>query len=523
MKKNILGSFGEHILHKKYLLLVFYVMFYACIGFVLSKKMGAFGCFDDCPNIMAGWFVLKGKVLYEQVFYNHQPLIVYISQLVQYLGKPESIYHLILYHRLSLFLFSFAFGILLILRFRVPAFLFLIFYESTKYYFFGDRFLAEAFIVYPAIYLAGIVWGSLSQQVKHISRVDVIFGTFCAWFIFYMREPYAPLALLLFLFVLIKAESWRIRLFAIGFFLLATFGFLFLFPVSDYFFNVVTVNQQFHLQRPFTIDDVLRSFFYPVVIFLDGKFTTLWLFESFLSAIYIVLIILSLTFRVGYRYLLLLFFSLGFANFRLEQPGLMYYEAFHMLSWYALFLFSLFLLLFMLRNKIKTLFLIFNVVLFCGLAVFLLSTGSYVREKTDPSSLFFEGYNQYYTTGEVVRRLSSPSDTLFLDGWNDLIYWQAQRTSPYMYSWYTSIMPGFMRYKTAREDLLAHNPPDFFYGACKEWPFSRVSQAFLSQYVNISFQGKPTCLYMNSLSAMEVSKAAKERILELGYRLEPGV
>src|SRR3989344_1885928 len=135
---------------KSYLftLLFVYILIFFLTHFVLYRKIGAFGCFDDCPNIMAGWFLLKGRVLYEQIFYNHQPLIVYFSELIQWITSPKSLYQLVLFHRLFLYLFSFCFGILLVIRFRLKGFLFLLLYETTKYYFFGDRFLAEAFIVY---------------------------------------------------------------------------------------------------------------------------------------------------------------------------------------------------------------------------------------------------------------------------------------------------------------------------------------------------------------------------------------
>ncbi len=506
------------LLVRPVVLLLFYFVFFLAIHLVLYRKIGAFGCFDDCPNIMVGWFLLKGRVLYEQIFYNHQPLIAYLSAIIQNFTKPQTIYQLIVYHRLFVYLFSFLFGTLIVLRFRITGVLFLLFYESTKYYFFGDRFLAEALLIYPTVFLFGVLWEAFRKR-QYISQNDLLIGTIFAWMIVFLREPYVPLALFLYVFLLVKTEKTQSRLISLLVFgFLTIFLFLF-FPLGDFYFNVVTVNSQFHLQRSFTPLEGVTLFFYTVAIFLYGKVTSLRFFEISLSVAFFVLIFLSLKQKMPFRLIMFLLVALGLANLRFEEPGLMFYKSFHMLCWYSLFLFSIFLLLFTLKDKMGRMFQICIGALLLSLGTFLFWPGSYLSEKTDSSVFFFLGYNQYFTTGELVKRLSTPSETLFLDGWNDLIYWQAQRISPYPYSWYTSIMPGFERYTKARELLLARTPSDFFYGACKEWPFSKVSAKFLSRYKHVLFHFYPTCLYIRTPIASQLSKNDIKNMEERGYTL----
>ena len=50
--------------------------------------------------------MLRGKTLYSQIFFNHQPLMAYLSFLIQALSQPKTLYHLILFHHLFIILFS---------------------------------------------------------------------------------------------------------------------------------------------------------------------------------------------------------------------------------------------------------------------------------------------------------------------------------------------------------------------------------------------------------------------------------
>src|SRR3989304_6758934 len=205
--------------NKTNIFLIFSYSLIALLFFALNlQRIGAFGCSDDCNNIMGGYFLLKGKHIYSEFFFNHAPLMAYISFLVQKISHPTTIYQLILFHRLSLFVFAFAFSVLLLIRFKWIALAFLLVFESVKYSFFGDRFLAESFVVYPAVYLLGLVLFKIKNE--KLKPFDYIFSSIFVWFIIFMREPYIPLALFLYLCLVIGKKDIREKITSIGIFLI---------------------------------------------------------------------------------------------------------------------------------------------------------------------------------------------------------------------------------------------------------------------------------------------------------------
>src|SRR5579871_1635124 len=132
--------------------IVVLVFFTGVLYKIYIPRINAFGCFDDCNNFMGGYFLLHGKRLFSEIFFNHAPGMAYISYLIQSLFHPRNLYELILRHRQFVILFGFFGNLFLLLRFGWKASGFIILYELSKFYLFGDRFLAEAIIVYPIVY-----------------------------------------------------------------------------------------------------------------------------------------------------------------------------------------------------------------------------------------------------------------------------------------------------------------------------------------------------------------------------------
>src|SRR3989344_5269199 len=141
-------------------------LLYAILYQIYIPRVNAFGCFDDCFNYVGGFFIANGKHIYSDFFFNHQPIPAFLSYVVQTLTNPINIFDLVLRHRQFLMLFGLLFNALLIIRFRLPAFLFIIIFELSKFYVFGDRFLAEGIIVYPIVYLAGLTLLKLSNDKR---------------------------------------------------------------------------------------------------------------------------------------------------------------------------------------------------------------------------------------------------------------------------------------------------------------------------------------------------------------------
>ena len=258
------------------ILLFLLIPFYAILYKLYIPRITAFGCFDDCFNYVAGYFIANGKHIYSDFFFNHQPIPAIISYFVQTATHPINIFELILRHRQFLLLFGFLFNALLIVRFRYIAIPFILTFELSKFYVFGDRFLAEGLIVYPLVYLFGIVLLKLSKQ--KLFTIDYLLSAILSWFVIFSREPYIPLAVLLFVIILWgKFEKFKKR--SLGIFAILTAVLLvYIGDLKEYFFNVVSINQAASLAvvMPANINSSMfgpkpmQIFFYPIYIFSYG-------------------------------------------------------------------------------------------------------------------------------------------------------------------------------------------------------------------------------------------------------------
>lgn len=503
------------------LLLPFYVILYK----IYIPRINAFGCFDDCNNFMGGYFLLQGKAIFSEFFFNHQPFAAYISFVTQLITNPQNIFELILRHRQFVMLFSFAANAFLIWRFRLPAFLFVLLYEPAKFYLFGDRFLAEGLIVYPLTYMAGLVLSKLSK--RPLVSSDYYLVSIAAWFVVFMREPYVPLALFLLAMILFEKNIQRIKIWPIAIFMGLSTITLLTVNLPEYFFNVFTVNYTAVLPSDIKADmfgnRYIQAFFYPIYIFFYGHSNIL---RSLLILIDIIFLanLFVLIRNKSYRMVIVILVILALANIRVILPGSMFYEAFHMVVWFALFIFTTSYLIFS-NIKQKTPFYASILVLSFALLFFVSSHSYFVHESFDQHRELLTNYGEVMQMGEVVRALSKPGDTLFLDASDDIIYWQAKLPSSYKYSWYTSAMPRFKKYTDARIEMFHTSPPTFYkeFGLCPKksdiGELYRLPDFIANQYVRLYNLDKPSCLFVRKDKIKHISSTqwakAKEHLFSI--------
>lgn len=511
-------------------LIVLLVPLWIFLRAAYRDRIGAFGCFDDCFNYMGGYFLLEGKRLFSEIFFNHMPGMAYISTAIQYVTKPESIYMLLYEHRMFMIYASIAADAALILRFGVAGFAFALLYETTKGFLFGERFLAEGLIVYPVVYLFGIAWGSLSG--KKVPAWELVSSAVLTWFIVFMREPYVPLAIALFAVLLWQTKQSRVRGISIAVFLLLSVVTVMLHDVKEFWFNVVVVNLQSVAKTEASANaaggwGIAHIFFYPITVFFGGSWNLFRYIEAAISAV--LLMLAGITFiskKQGKHLVYFAFFILALANVRTIMPGSLYYGTFHHLVWYAL---AIAVAVLFVRDswahRATRPFAIGSMVFFAGLVAWNWFSGdSYLAERVDRQTEITTNYAQYYATGETVRRLSGTGDTLFLDEWDDLIYWQAKRVAPYQYAWYTSVMPQFEKYRQAREAMFDATPPTFYYGKCaSDGVSSSLPPAYANDYVRLTAGGKPSCLWILKDKYLQISDAQWASVSEFQYGKHPVV
>ncbi len=505
------------------LLLVPLLVLWVFLRSIYRDRVGAFGCFDDCFNYVAGYFIGSGKKLYSEIFFNHQPLMAYLSAVVQYLNKPDSIYLLIYRHRMFMIYASLAANVFLTLRFGLVGFAFSLLYETTKGFIFGDRFLAESLIVYPLVYLVGLEW--LSRGNKKVYRMEFLVAAAASWFVVFAREPYVPLALFLLAVLLWRNRNHAWAKAALLLFLALSTASIARFRIADYWYNVVTVNRQVVAaseiggQNLFG-EGLITVFFYPLfLLFGSGEWNLFHTIEAGLSVIFLIVLWYRGTNR-RWSSVLLSVFVLGLANIRPGVPGKLYYAQFHHIQWYALLIaVVLFELSHLWQEKRKVLASGLSAC-FVGIAVYAIASHqSYLWERVDRQTEFTTNYGHVHVIGDVIKTLSNPGDTLFLDEWDDLIYWQAQRLSPYRFSWYTSFMPQIARYREARLEMFQNNPPDFYYGKCQGDSNDQQSLPTdeVGNYVRLTSSGKPTCVYVKKSKLVSISDAQWQTVNDL-YR-----
>lgn len=507
----------------RFLPLLFLVPIYVILYKIYIPKVNAFGCFDDCFNIVAGYFITNGKRLYSEIFFNHQPLMAYFSSFIQTAFHPINIYELILIHRKSLMVFSFIMNVFMVFRFGTPVLGFVLLYEFSKFYIFGDRFLAEGIIVYPLVYMVGLVWQKYT--CKKLYWYDYVLSSLFAWFIIFLREPYVILSFFLFLLILFGKPFSYSKKIALGLLILLVIFFLAITPLQEYFFNVVTVNNQIFRSEVNEQNllglGAVKLFVYPILLLFGGEWNIFRHFIVGLDLIFLATLLLLLRVKKERGVLFILFLILGFSNIRIVPPGKIFYAAFHMIVWYGLFIATLIFLLtdlFFYKKKIAASLLIILIIPLFYIAG---SPKSFIREKIDPHYELITNYGKELQVGEVVRLLSKPTDTLYLDGGDDLIYWQAKRLSPYKYSWYTSGMRGFARYRQARLDMFVTSPPDFYYRFCTKQVVLDyfLPKAYENDYQNIYSLGKPTCLYVKKSKIADIQEERWQKAKEFLYEL----
>jgi hypothetical protein len=496
------------------------LLFLLFIASIYYRHATTFSFVDEYTNIVVGYFINHGQKLYTNVFFHHQLLIPYISAIYQQLIHPNSLYILMRDHRLMIIIFSLLFDILLIARFRYLGIGFSLFFEPLKYYLFGNLFLAESFVVYPLTYLLGLAYEKLKK--KKISVFDLLLSALFTWFVLFMREPYTPLAIGFFAFILITTKNIKKSVFPLILFLVLTGITLLSVSLKDYIFQVFIVNMTYVIPGEINTTGkfffLLISFFYPLYIFFEHSLDYYRVMLLLLNSIFLICFATLLYKKHHARLLLLIFFSLGIANIRWVSSSIHFYGAYHMIVWFGMFCFSLFILLKELsiidKKTTKIIIALMSIVFLMMIAY----PKSYLWEKLNREESFTTNYGTFYSIGKAINLLSSTTDTVFVHGWFSLIYWQADRASAYPYIMYYPVTNAVPQYAMARINMFNKTPPDFYYTDCKGKTANNLLPNNVKDfYMPMYFSQKPTCLYIKKTKMNQISKEQLLELNKMGY------
>lgn len=524
-KTSLFEKVNQYIPHKSFrYFLYFFLIVYGIFNIKLFFSSVASTSFvDSLNNYVAAYFMLKGRTLYSQIFFNHQMLMAYFSFILQALTQPKTLTQLILYHRIALLLFSIIMDIFLIKRFRFTGIGFVLFYEIIKYYFFGNFFLGEAVIPYLLVYQFGLVWEKIHG--RQVSGNEIIINGLLTWCISFLREPFIPITLFLYIILLWKRPFNKAQYLSVGLFFIGTIIILITVPLNDYFFQLVTVNIQNNVTPDIQRNKlygigILNIVFYPIFLFFGG----IWNFFRFdllgIDSIFLVLIGITIKKLRQLKAVLLILVTLALAAIRFTPPGNVLFGAFHLLPWIALLIFSIFLLLseIYLKKELRQLAdgISFSLlIIFCFLILtfrWFFTTGENIYQS------FNRNYGRYYANGKVIKILAKPNSTLFVDWWDSLVYWEAGLPSSYRYTFYYPVQIGIPQFDRERMKMFYTNPPDFYYTDCEDNPVF-LPGPVRYQYSQLLHNGRLGCVFVKRNLLTHITPKQMHDMTELGFSL----
>ncbi len=469
-------------------------------------------------NIGGGYFMTQGKALFSQVWFNHQPFMGYLSYIIQTIFQPINIYELLLRHFQFLMVFSFIASFFIIKRFGWAGLGFVVVYELSKFYIFGNRFLGESLVAYVLVYMVGLIW--LKYSDKPIYKVEYIASAIMLWFVLFTREPFSLTALAAYAILLWKPKEIYKKI-SLAVLAALTSITLLLQPFQEYFYNlfVVTSNATTgnELQNNLAGEGVLKVFFYPLFVIFDAftkQFNEFWMLLTGLCVLFIIASIYVLVVRKKYWFIAVLYLLLGLTNLRYLPFGETYYSAFHIIPWFAMVVFSTWLVILDKFGQYKK-FCIPLVTIFIGVFIlYMTQPNTFFKHPADPQRDLLVNYGEVMNVGSIVNTLSAPQNTLFIDraGANDsmaLAYFTAQRPSSYAYSWYVYFAPGYPRYTQARGKMFQVSPPDFYYSGA-------IDKDVKKNYQQLFINNKPSKLYVKKAVYQKISQDRFQKAKEHG-------
>lgn len=498
------------------LLLLTSIVLFLFLSFNYANKVFQTSFVDEDDNFASGRYILEGEKVYKQFFSHHQPLTYIISAGVQKVINPNSIYLLVKRHREFMIAWSFIWVIFLILRFKI-FFLPLLIFEILKIHLLGNLFLSENLVVYPVIYLIGLV---LNQG--ELTSKELIFVGFSVAFIFFNLLPLWGLVAVIILSLIYRQAS---KLRAAG---LTILGGLILFALTlpfidlpGFFYQSIFINYRYYI--PQTIEQpllwqLINAFTSPVTLIFNDK-TSGTLLVSKILAIILILASVSLIKQKKIKKVCWGWFLIGITNLRFIEPGRESFSGFHLMPWLAVFIVVTFYLsLFSLtQSKERWRFYLKTTLLFLIAASLVVSVkfSKALFTKRDIQTDFYVNYSQDVEIGEVIKILKSKTSKLFIAPAKSLIYWQGEvlHASPILY--YYAWMEEVPEFKNPTHRLLKIDQPDFVFLERK----GTNLEIYLDRYIEVSKHGTGRKLFIHPNIIESLTQTQKDALNFLEFKV----
>lgn len=481
-----------------------------------------FNFIDEFDNIMAGFYMTKGRLLFSEIVHHRQPGMVWISFLLQKLTIPGSLYELIVVHRYFIMFFSIIATLFISFRFGLTGFLAIVVYEVIAYYSHGNLFQGESISSYILVYLFGLFLYTLKE--KKVYKIDILLSAFFTFAVCIVRETLIPVALFLYASIFWKQQS-KEKFVSLSIFLILLILTVISLPLKDYYYQLVQLNFAQVISSELTVHggklvSLLKSFMYPIWTIINFRAEEYNAFLVLLSLVF--LGISSYIYKTLYtlRPLIFLISIVLFLSVLRPIDPKAFYAAYKIGPWSALLSLAVFFLLFeiILKNKLYIkLLLSFSIGIF--LLVFSINRFIIQSQKSDRVFQFNTNYNRYFVTGKVVQILSDKNDTFFIDGYDSLMYWQADTKPAFEYIFFYPVMINDPFFSKKRNKMFLKTPPTFYYRDCFDKKNYILPVQTALQYIELKNNKKSSCLYMLKSKKETISLKKIEEIGKLQYTL----
>ena len=421
---------------KKIVYVIIFLLFTLLSYKYFESHIFTFHFVDEDENIVAGYYMTKGEKLYKDIFSHKQPLPAIISMAEQKIQRPNSLYLLIKRHREMVYFHSIIWSLILICYFGLPGLIFSVAFEIIKQYQLGNLFLSESLVVFPVVFIIGIIWKILSKDNK-ISVFETLLFSLSLCLILFLQFTLIPLIFfVIFLLLFLKRLDRKIILsFSAILLVFLIISSLFInFP--KYLENTVSAISGIYLGGP-TLESPLKVLFYsfgrPIAILLNMTKSEFGVFSGMLALSYIASFIYLFIVNKSYRKLLIItYLILGLSSLRIVEPDKTFYSGFHGAPWLALFVWTLIYQLNLVisnvmrnpakRNILSYILILLTIVLPFFYGKFMIK--DYYR-KSDRETDWYVNFSRFYDFGQTIRILSKPNDKLIVLPAEQLIYWQS--------------------------------------------------------------------------------------------------
>lgn len=489
---------------KKGLYILISIAFFLILSYSYKDNIFKQRFVDEEENFANGKYLLKGEKLYDDILTSHQPLAYVFSYSVQNISHPRDVYFLIKNHRLAVLFWSAAWSIILVSLFGLPALLFVVIFELSKNFIFGNLFLPEALVSYPLVFLAGSILRNKFDELQ------ALFFGFTICLSAFLLQPIWPLLLLLVLFFVFQLRrKKKLLLFAaIGavLIILVTVSFI-SFPgyIKTLFLNLTYTipNYQASYYKESWLMTLLKSYISPILTFFYTKFGAISIILKVVSMLFFINIIFLFATK-NYKLAITTILLLGLANLHFVYPGNESYAT-GFLPWYSLYIF---ISLFLAVNQLKTKIRLVNILLMIVMIFTCIKLGGEVLfKKGDLQKDYFVNFSTFEDRGRAIAIMSKSGDTLLVSPDNWLIYWSSGVNHLPKLMGYYAWMAGIPKINQRINAAFETNPPTFIY--CENCYGSSLEK-YLIKYKEIKKDEGNTFLYIlsgkqNSLTQQQIA------------------